>query len=89
MIEVSRLRLHMPPGFEARAEKIAFLVGDHLQNINISDSAHIEKLSVDGVTASLGESDYVIAGKIARSIVDRTTSNPSNSLYSREGGLNA
>jgi len=68
MINIDRLQLHLPAGFEHRAGHIGRLVGEHLRRLRATDDATIASLRVRGVEAKTSLDDYRIAERIARAV---------------------
>ena len=69
MLTIERLSISLPTGVApARAPGIARAVGDRLAAIGATDSATIERLSLDPIVVPAGASDGEIAGRIAEAI---------------------
>jgi len=68
MLSIDNLRLHLPAGFEHRADSIARLVGRELAGIHVGKSADIGSLQVPGVSVHPGQSDRQAALQIAQAI---------------------
>lgn len=71
MIQIDRIRLQLPAGFEHRATLIARLVGDVLAKQHISQDVSLESISIIQQRLSLNMSDT----EIAHSIVEKIISN--------------
>jgi hypothetical protein len=69
MIDIHRLRLHLPAGFEGRAAAISRLVGEELGRHPIEGNRRLDSLSVQGVRIAPDHSDRGIAASIASAIV--------------------
>ncbi len=68
MIDITRLRLHLPAGFERRAARIARLVGDELARLPVASEVHADSLHVRGLEISPALSDRRAAARIASAI---------------------
>jgi len=68
------LNLTLPSGFEARANTIARETVRQLQAVNLHRSAQFASLTLPPVTLHGGESDGVIARRIAAAIAQQITS---------------
>lgn len=68
MIEIGRLRLQLPAGFEHRGETIARLVGQALAKQTMVDTLTLERLSVDPLQITPCQSDAQVAHQIAGAI---------------------
>lgn len=68
MIEINRLRISLPSGFEGRANRISRLVGAELQNVSVAKGQSLSGLAVPEVQARSGQTDNEIARNIATSI---------------------
>jgi len=69
MIEIERLRMHLPTGFEHRAISIAHLVGKALSKRALSQSQVLDSFSLKPHSISLNSSDSEIASLIVEEIV--------------------
>lgn len=69
MIQIERLTMHLPAGFEHRATSIAHLVGDALSKQHISHDVSVESLSITSQRLALNTSDAEIAQYIVNQIV--------------------
>ena len=65
MLKIDRLRLSLPPGYEARAERIARLVADELASLPGQGDAHLERLALPTVEVGPRATDRQVAGAIA------------------------
>ena len=78
MIEIDRLRLHLPAGFERRAAGISRMVAEELARLPLAGEKRLETLRVPGVQASPGQSNRQVAARIASAIASNLHSqNPS------------
>ncbi len=68
MLEVSRLRLQLPAGFEHRASSIARLLGESLAEVPTLESRTLESLEIGPVRVVPDETDMEIANRIANQI---------------------
>jgi hypothetical protein len=68
MLEIERLQLQLPTGFERRAPRISRLVAEQLALRGVSDSRRIERLRAGPVRVSSSDSDRRVAAAIARAI---------------------
>ena len=71
MLTIDTLRLHLPSGFEGRAERIGRLLGDALARIDTGTPGAeltLERLAPPRITIMPGASDFDIAADIARSV---------------------
>jgi hypothetical protein len=69
MIQIERLRMHLPRGFEHRASSIARLVGEALARKHLSQDRVLDSLSLKCRRISLNSSDGEVAGLIVEEIV--------------------
>jgi hypothetical protein len=69
MIQIERLRMHLPRGFEHRATSIARMVGEALARRHLSQDWALDSLSLKCRHISLGSSDGEVAGLIVEEIV--------------------
>ena len=67
-LTIDRLRLQLPAGFQSRANAIARAVARHLAALPLLSSARVERLAVTGGELQPGETDAVIALRIAGQI---------------------
>ena len=74
MIEIGRLCLQLPAGFERRGEPIARLVGQALAHQPVTAGRRIESLQVGPLRVDPGQSNTQVARLIARSISRQFTS---------------
>lgn len=67
---VERLNIRLPAGFERRADSIARQLGRQLRELSLGNlqDRELQQLTVPGVTAAAGETDSVIARRIASAI---------------------
>ncbi len=69
MIQIERIRMHLPAGFEHRATSIARLVGDVLAKQHISLDVSLESVSITPQRISARTPDVEIAYLIVEQIV--------------------
>ncbi len=69
MIQIERIRMHLPAGFEHRAASIARLVGDILAKQHISQDVSLESVSITSQRLSLNTTDIEVAHFIVEQIV--------------------
>jgi len=69
MIQIERLRMHLPRGFEHRATSISRLVGKALANRHLSQDRMIKALSLKFQRITLNSSDSEIADLIVEQVV--------------------
>ncbi len=69
MIQIERIRMHLPAGFEHRATSIARRVGDVLAKQHISLDVSLESVSITPQRISAGTPDVAIANLIVEQIV--------------------
>jgi hypothetical protein len=69
MIQIERIRLHLPAGFEHRASSIARLVGDRLAQQHISQDVSLETVSIPPQQIMARTPDVEIANLIVGQIV--------------------
>lgn len=69
MIQIERIRMHLPAGFEHRATSIARLVGTVLSKQHVSEDVVLESLSVAPPSLALNITDAEIAHQIVEQIV--------------------
>lgn len=67
-IDISTFNLQLPSGYEARADAIARLAISQLQSIALEGVTSIASLTVPAVQVVGGESDALVARKIATAI---------------------
>jgi hypothetical protein len=69
MLKIDRLRLSLPAGFEARAGRIARLVGDELAGLPLAaGELQLDHLALPPVSVARGASDRRVAGAVAAAI---------------------
>nr|WP_320010944.1 hypothetical protein [uncultured Desulfobulbus sp.] len=66
--EIGQLQLHLPPGFEKRAQRIGRLVAENLATYTNLPPGRIDHLRVGPVRVELQHSDGRVARRIAESI---------------------
>lgn len=69
MIQIERLRMRLPKGFEHRATSIARMVGEILATKNIVQSYPLETVSVTPPRILLNTPDKEIANLIVKEII--------------------
>jgi hypothetical protein len=70
MLNIERMRMHLPAGFEHRASAIARLVGESMAEFHPIENRTLDKLSIGPVQASPNATDQ----EIAHSVAERITS---------------
>lgn len=65
MLKIDRLRIALPPGYEARAERIARLVADELASLPVQGDAHLDRLTLPTVEVGQNASNRQIASSVA------------------------
>ena len=65
MLQIERMRMRLPAGFEHRASTIARLVGESMAEIQPSENRTLDRLSISPVQVSQNASDQEIAHSIA------------------------
>ncbi|SET07331.1 hypothetical protein SAMN05216326_11124 [Nitrosomonas marina] len=68
MLTIEKMNLKLPRGFEKRADAIAREVARQLARMPLTQSYEYKTLMVPGVVIFNGETDQVIARRIAQSI---------------------
>lgn len=68
MLKIDRLRISLPAGYEARADRIARLVADELAALPIQGDANLDRLSLPTVEVARNASNRRIASSIASSM---------------------
>jgi len=68
-IEISRLNLRLPQGFESRADTIAHRIGAELDKRNWSRDVRMDHLKLPPVSVSPHEGDGAVARKVADAIL--------------------
>ena len=69
MIQIERIRLRLPAGFEHRATAIARLVGEVLAKQHISQDVSLDSVSIHPQRITAGTPDVEIAYLIVEQIV--------------------
>jgi hypothetical protein len=69
MIQIDRLRMHLPAGFQHRATSIALLVGQALSKQSVSQDVSLKAVSIKPLMLLANQSDSDIAQQIAGQIV--------------------
>ncbi|OEU72382.1 MAG: hypothetical protein BA864_11285 [Desulfuromonadales bacterium C00003093] len=72
-ISIERIQLHLPVGFEQRADSIARLLGDELGRLSWRTDYRIDHLTVAPQTVAYHHSDARIAGQLAQTIHAQVT----------------
>ncbi len=67
-ITINNLNIKLPPGFGRRADAIARGAARQLARLPVRDGVQLAGLTVPKVTVQGGETDAVIAKRIARAI---------------------
>ncbi len=68
MLTIDRLRLHLPSEYQDRAQLIARLVVDQLDQISLGKSRKIERLSLAPIAIAAGLPDLQLARVIATAV---------------------
>jgi hypothetical protein len=68
IITIDNLNIKLPPGFGRRADAIARGAARQLARLPVRDGVQLAGLTVPKVTVQGGETDAVIAKRIARAI---------------------
>ena len=71
MIDIGRLRLRLPAGYQGRADSIARLLATELRGRLDGVEGGIDELRVGPVEVAPGTSDRAMAEAIAGSVADR------------------
>lgn len=79
-LHIDTLNIRLPSGFRHRAESIARAVGAELARLPVTRPAVIGEISVPTIVLAGGETDTVIARRIARAIHLQVTAS------ARQGG---
>lgn len=69
MINIDRLRMHLPAGYQHRATSIAMLVGNGLAKQKVSQSISLESIVLSPVQIRKNNSDEEIANLIINQII--------------------
>lgn len=69
MIQIERIRMHLPAGFEHRATSIARLVGDALAKQSVSHDVSLESVSITPQRITGNTPDVEIAQLIVAQII--------------------
>jgi hypothetical protein len=67
-VSIDKLNLQLPHGFASRADRIARQVGHELARLPTYHDVHIATLRLPAITVHGGESNQVIARRIAKAI---------------------
>lgn len=73
MIEIGRLRLRLPAGYQGRAGSIARLAAAELERRLRGVSGTLDDLRVGPVEIAPGANDRAVAEAVASSVADRAT----------------
>jgi len=68
MLSIEHLNLHLPAGYEHRANSIVRLIAKELAGMPVSQSADIASLQVPEVRLHQGQSDRQAASAVAQAI---------------------
>lgn len=68
MLKIDRLRLSLPAGYEARADRIARLVADELAALPLQGDANFDRLALPTVEVGQRATDRQVASSIASSM---------------------
>ena len=69
MINIDRLRMHLPAGYQHRATSIAMLVSNGLAKQKVSQSISLESIVITPVQIRKNNSDEEIANLIINKII--------------------
>jgi hypothetical protein len=69
MLNIERMRMQLPAGFEHRASTIARLVGESMAEFHPIENRTLDKLSIGPVQASTNATDQEIAHSVAERII--------------------
>jgi len=67
MMNIEKINMRLPGGFEHRASNIAQLVGEEMSNRQLSGNHALERISLGVIQISLNATD----AEVAHSVVDR------------------
>jgi hypothetical protein len=67
-ITIDNLNIKLPPGYERRANAIARATARRLAHLPIRSSVHLASITTPAVALQGGETDTVIARRVARTI---------------------
>lgn len=73
MLKIDRLRLSLPPGYEARAERIARLVADELASLQLQGNAQFDRLALPAIEVGPRATDRQVASSIAGAMASHLT----------------
>lgn len=73
MLKIDRLRLTLPSGYEARAERIARLVADELASLQLQGSAQFDRLALPAIEVGPRATDRQVASSIAGAMAPHLT----------------
>lgn len=82
-LHIDALNIRLPAGFGGRAEAIARAAAGELARLPVTRSATLGEISVPTIVIAGGETDAVIARRIARAIHGQVTAS------TRQGGSHA
>ncbi len=68
MLNIERMRMQLPAGFEHRASAIARLVGESMAEIQLFENRTLDRLSISPVQVSPNATDQEIAHIVAKQI---------------------
>ena len=68
IINIDKVNLSLPPGFELRANNIGRLFAEQLARLPITASLNIDRLSIPPLHIQPGETDRVIAQRLAHTV---------------------
>ena len=68
MLTIDRLSIHLPAGFEGRADSIAALIAERLADVPVAESRTVERLRVDEVVVDATHADTDLAERVAHAI---------------------
>lgn len=98
-INIEKITLRLPDGFQQRAKNISSLIAGHLSEMSFSKSHDVAGMRLPTLHVNQGESDSAIAQRVSKAIVGQLennthTSSPhvnphrSTSAQTNESGVN-
>lgn len=73
MLKIDRLRLSLPPGYEARANRIAHLIADELTSLQVQGDAQFDRLALPAIEVGPRATDRQVASSIAGAMASHLT----------------